>query len=54
VEEYRTWAYADEPEAALWRERVRQELRGLDLACNCPAGWPCHGDVLLEIANQPE
>jgi hypothetical protein len=52
AEEYRAWAYADGPEAALWREQVRRRLRGLDLACECPEGWPCHGDVLLEIANQ--
>lgn len=28
------------------------ELRGRDLACWCPAGEPCHADVLLEIANR--
>lgn len=27
------------------------ELRGLNLACWCPDGSPCHADVLLEIAN---
>lgn len=27
------------------------ELRGRDLACWCPLDSPCHGDVLLEIAN---
>ena len=32
-------------------EDVRQELRGKDLACWCPVGQPCHGDVLLEVAN---
>lgn len=26
-------------------------LRGKDLACWCPVGQPCHGDVLLELAN---
>jgi hypothetical protein len=51
VEEYRVWAYADGAEAELWRQQVRRRLRGLDLACSCPAGWPCHADVLLEIAN---
>lgn len=30
------------------------ELRGKDLACWCPAGQPCHADVLLEIANNGE
>lgn len=35
-------------------EAARTELRGRDLMCWCPPGEPCHGDVLLEIANQPE
>jgi hypothetical protein len=26
-------------------------LRGKDLACWCPLDYPCHADVLLEIAN---
>jgi hypothetical protein len=26
-------------------------LRGRDLACWCPLASPCHGDVLLEVAN---
>lgn len=29
---------------------VRRELRGKDLVCRCGKG-PCHGDVLLEVAN---
>jgi hypothetical protein len=29
---------------------VVAELSGRDLACWCPAGQPCHGDVLLEVA----
>ena len=29
-----------------------EELRGKDLACWCREGSPCHGDVLLELANQ--
>jgi hypothetical protein len=32
-------------------ELVRRELAGKDLACWCPIGAPCHGDVLLEVAN---
>lgn len=31
--------------------RARRELRGLNLACWCPIGQPCHADVLLEVAN---
>jgi len=27
------------------------KLRGLDLVCWCPVGQPCHGDVLLQLAN---
>ena len=26
-------------------------LRGMDLACWCKEGQPCHADVLLELAN---
>lgn len=29
-------------------------LVGKDLACWCPLDLPCHADVLLELANQPE
>ncbi len=28
-----------------------ESLRGRDLACWCAPGDPCHGDVLLELAN---
>lgn len=31
--------------------RNRRHLRGKNLACWCPAGQPCHADVLLELAN---
>jgi hypothetical protein len=30
---------------------VRRDLAGHDLACWCPLDRPCHGDVLLEVAN---
>lgn len=30
---------------------VRNELRGKNLACWCKPGYPCHADVLLELAN---
>lgn len=29
------------------------ELRGRNLACWCAPGSPCHGNVLLEMANGP-
>lgn len=31
--------------------RVRRDLAGRDLACWCRLSQPCHGDVLLAIAN---
>jgi hypothetical protein len=27
------------------------QLRGKNLACFCDEGKPCHGDVLIEMAN---
>jgi hypothetical protein len=33
------------------RDAIRRELKGHNLACWCKPGTPCHGDVLLEIAN---
>lgn len=35
----------------LKRIAIRNELRGKDLACWCPLDQPCHGQILLEIAN---
>lgn len=32
-------------------EDVRRELRGKNLACQCGLDMPCHGDVLMEFAN---
>ncbi len=29
-----------------------KELRGKNLACWCAPGAPCHGDVLLKLANE--
>jgi len=31
---------------------VKSDLRGKNLACFCKIGDPCHGDVLLKLANQ--
>jgi hypothetical protein len=28
------------------------ELKGKNVACWCPISQPCHGDILLEIANR--
>ena len=32
-------------------EQAKKELKGYDLVCWCKP-YPCHGDVLLEIANE--
>lgn len=34
------------------RKQIINELKGKDLVCWC-SPKPCHGDVLLEIANEP-
>jgi hypothetical protein len=34
-----------------WREMIKRELKGKVLACWC-APKLCHGDVLLELANE--
>ena len=38
-------------EKAAYREKIRRELKGKNLACFCPTDKACHADVLLEIAN---
>lgn len=32
--------------------QARVQLRGKNLACWCMTGQPCHGDILLKIANE--
>jgi hypothetical protein len=33
--------------------RARLELAGRDLGCSCPAGLPCHRDILIDYAQPP-
>ncbi|MGL5825826.1 MAG: DUF4326 domain-containing protein [Nocardioides sp.] len=33
---------------------ARTELAGCDLGCWCPPEWPCHADILLQVANEPD
>lgn len=47
---FRAWVNSHHADVVLFS--ARQYLRGHDLACWCPIGAPCHGDVLLELANQ--
>ena len=46
IEMYRKWVY-NNPEMIA---KIRAELPGKDLVCYC-APKACHGDVILEIAN---
>lgn len=46
IEMYRKWVYSN-PEMI---KKIRSELSGKDLVCYC-APKACHGDVILEIAN---
>lgn len=34
------------------RQSIRAELAGLNLACWCRAGTPCHADTLIRLANE--
>lgn len=38
-------------QAPALRSAALAELAGRDVACWCPEDEPCHGDVLLELAN---
>lgn len=49
IEKYREWLMA-RPELVA---AAKQELAGKDLVCFCKP-LPCHGDVLLEVANGAE
>lgn len=50
VEMYRAWL-THGPVSRI--DEVRRELAGRDLACWCPGHVPCHGDVLIDLANRP-
>lgn len=51
VDRFRTDLLWDFSTFADMRKDYLWQLRGRDLACWCPLDSPCHGDVLLEIAN---
>jgi hypothetical protein len=52
VQQFRSFIVSTDPRARSLRQSLG-ELRGKDLACWCPPG-PCHGDVLIEMANRSE
>src|SRR5262245_51535957 len=49
---FREWLLSEAAKA--YRVLIRRHLRGCDLACTCRQDLPCHGDVLLEVANSKE
>ena len=51
VDQYRNWITNHEDGLRLLV--AIGELRGRNLACFCPLDGPCHGDILLELANKP-
>jgi len=51
VDQYRRWL-VDTTEGQAITKYAKTELRGHDLGCTCPLDGPCHGDVLLIIANE--
>jgi len=51
VEAFRTWLGTTLEGQAVTNE-ARRKLVGLNLACWCKPGTPCHADVLLQIANE--
>lgn len=40
------------PESAKFKDEVKAQLKGKNLACFCPIDSPCHADILLRIANE--
>ena len=48
---YRVWLEESLPGQEI-KAAARAELCGKNLACFCADGATCHGDVLLEIANE--
>ncbi len=50
VEQFARWL-ENTPEGRAVAAAAR-ELRGFNLACACPLDGPCHGEILLRIANE--
>lgn len=42
------------PVGRYYAARFARALHGLDLMCTCPLDVPCHADVLLRLANEPD
>lgn len=39
-------------ESKKYIEMIKKELKGKDVCCWCPLEMPCHGDAVLQIANE--
>jgi len=50
VQRFRAWI--DHPANRKHREMCIVGCRGKDLACWCKPDEPCHGDILIELANR--
>lgn len=48
---YRDWITNNDSDWANEARSKLSRLRGKTLACTCEDGQPCHGDVLIEMAN---
>ncbi|MGD9766792.1 MAG: DUF4326 domain-containing protein [Pseudolabrys sp.] len=51
---YRDMLRDREDRRAVWIMTNLRSVAGYNLACVCPDGCPCHGDVLLKLANPPQ
>ena len=51
VELFDQWLEWQFAQFKTFRPALIAELGGHDLACWCPEGAPCHGDVYLRVAN---
>ena len=49
IVEYNDWIFRPEQDAL--REKMRQELKGLDLICFCTPN-SCHAETIMRIANE--
>lgn len=49
---YTKWIALPQHAKLCARARATLALRGANLFCWCPAGTPCHGDVLIDLVNQ--
>ena len=54
VDCFRLLLQEDTPAMREFRAKIRAELRGKNVACFCGLDSPCHGDILLQVANEED